>query len=915
MEFLNSLGLIINLSVIAVLVISVLWAMLFKKNVIIRLICVILRAVGALIGTLIFKASLTVETANEVLSSVLSSEDAIMQAIQSSAEIANLALAITGAFISVLVFVLLYFVLGIVAWILRLILGIVFRNMKPLHIGIRAGLGLLQGIIIMACVFVPFSTYLQLADDSMTAIEELGMVEEGDIEEVHAALSDANNCIMLKTHRVLGGKLLSNSLTSIKVHLGETEVKTVLGDELNAIFDFTSDITSLTKVEMSEYTETEKEILEHLGDHVTSSKLLGAIISELLRGANEAWSNGEAYLGMVEKPSIAEDFDPLLDKTLSILGNDSGNLEYLRDDINTFAAIVSRLIEAIPSEGEGESGGVENALMAEGLVKDLLTTVNKNPRMRPLIPVITNIGLSIVTETLGVDADSAEAYNKLTEAIATELKASASEEPDVRQQNMENALNSTLDKLGITNIDASETAIIAMSVISYFDGEHGKAPADVTSEDIDLFLKEMTEAIKNEQASGSTPVASNSVFGPAAAGKLLAALINVQSNNSLSESEKEEMVLGLAASSPIFENTKLSDNAVGNIMSSIAKNSKRNNDKTASAYNSLKGLTPDKEETAFVYTLENIKINEDVFEGENAVAESDMETIIDSVSDVFDVLSGLFTSLEGENTLETTQTLCTELGNVLDTFSNVENFYGEDKTSTLMMTVFKSDKISEFTGMSSGDIKNVLDKKEDVNTSYNTLMDTIIETVHTFDSIKNDKPITTEQVSSLVGKLSTENCGEVVAQIVTPEKLSGLGFGQISESKTESAATLLQSVFTNIASTNETTREHEAEALKQVINIVTQAKTDIEGPVTDAFGENGRLGCEADELVDKIVASTAISKTLAETEIDENPFGLTLSENDYNVVKSEIESRLAGSNESEADVLESLAKFLGVELN
>ncbi len=919
------LNMIITLSAAIILLLSVLWAIIFKKHAVMRLVCVAIRAALAFVGTLIFKSQLikSGKDTSAIISQLLGADNPISEIIAASPAIMDIALGLTASMLSVIIFVILYFILGIVMLLVRMIACIILRKRKKRVSFIsRAVCGLIQGFIILTCVLVPISTY---ADVAASAVPLVSQVSDRDMSSGEKSVSEFNSCFVLKAHRLLGGKALSSALTSIDVKIGQKTSSVSLTTEVDAICTFITNSAPLIKTPLASYTDKEIEALNGLGGSLTKSKLLSAIIAEVLGDASVAWDKGETYMG-IDKPSLDPTFDPLIHKSISILGSDASDTKHLKEDINTFAQVISKLITAAKQteQPEGEEANLANAIMAKGLVKDLLTTINANPRMRPLIPVITNIGLSIVTDSIGIDADAAESYNRLTSAIAGELNASAALSADERLDKMTAAINNALAELNITDIDETEIYIISMSVLSYFDGSTNKAASAASADDVAAFLDEMTQAVNTQDGSSQTPVSAGGDYGmstlissaslyPAQAGQLIVDICNIQNNPSLTTEQKEAQIASLLTSSPIFtqNSADLTNSKLTEIKLLLISSAEREGDKSIKAMQTVGKLTPNAENTVFIYTLDKILIDENVIISD--ISEQSMAKLIDSIDLVFSHMSDIMSSIGGADSTAALKAICQGFGAMLDALAENEQFYGAKKTDTFLEAMLYSKGIKEMTSMSALDIRTLLSTRSEKNVSYAALLGTVSETVSTLSSIKDGSSVTTENIGLLVDSLTNESAGAVIATIITPEKLTELGISADDPAKTESASALLQAIFTNVSETGDETHEKEVAALKNIISIATDASSTQEVGGS-AFGADGRLGITADDMVDSFLASESVCKALTETELVENPFGLELLAEDQMLIQTTLSEKLATADDDNAEVLYSIASLFGVTL-
>ncbi len=903
------LSAIINIGAVGIIILSLLWALLFRKRAFTRFICAVTSAVLAFAGTIVMKKTLALYTdeVNAALITSLGTENPVSELVSGSPVVAQLLISIICAVSAPIIFLVAFYVLRVVLLVVRTVLAILAKIFLPKLKGpkfrTRLLLGFLQGIIIVICILAPISSYSSLASEVLPALKDSDMVGEEDYAVVEQAVADVNDSMAIQTYRTLGGKFIDKALMGLQVSIGEEEVDTNLDSEITAILEFFSDITTLTSTPLEQYTDKESAVLSNIGTSITESKVLAAIVSDVIKNAANAWDNGQAYMG-IEKPSFEPTFDPIIHKTISIIGKDAGNIEYLKQDLNTLATMLTKIVDNLPEDSgssapEGE--GAQNALLAKGLVKELLLTVNSNPRMRPLIPVITNIGLKLVTESLGIPADSQAAYNKLTEDIAAEIKASASLDADTRQQNMVNAIDSALAKQGITNLGDSEVAIIAMAVISHFDGTNGKNADEVTAQDIAQFLDEMT-TVMTTQDGAQTPVSADGEYGfkllgtgessAQLAGQLLANIYAVQNNSNLTPDEKQDQISSLINDNSLFTNATVSSDALDSIKVLVIIDIERPAVSSQAAFSSISGLIPTGENTAFKNTADVLLIDVVAFENAN-VGESEMLEFIGGVSTAFDA----FTSLSDADESETMDIFCTGIGSLLDSLATNDAIYGEEKTEQLVGALFQAEAVSGMVGLTQNDIDNILQAKKDVNASYTTIMNGVSSMSQILGSIDGPEGLTEETVGALIDNLSEDNCGSVIAALFTPEKLVELGFDGLSDEQLNTVSSFFNSLLSNISKSDDA----EKAAFKNILELAFNSS------------EEG-YEINAEEMIDSFMSSESVIAALIETEFVFDPFDMNLSEEDKAEASDVINTKLVGADDDTTLALYNIAKLLGVEL-
>lgn len=906
-----SLGITMLLSVAVYLILSTGWGLLFKKKALIRLISAGVVAVLSFVITFIIKKTMSdPKTLIDLINTLPAASDMtakITEMLGMSEALTAVLQSLLSAAVAPMLFIIVFYSLMFLSFILRFIFGLIFKN-KNVKIYMGAIYGFAYGLIILFCMLLPFSAYLDVAGAVLPSAKEMQVVDEETFTEIEKPINDLNSSFVFKAHRTLGGKLASNSLTSMKITVGNETTKTTLAPELSAIMYFSNDAIALAKTPMDQYTEKETAAIESLAASLPNSKVLSVTASELIFLATDSWCKGEPFMG-IPKPVFNEDFDPLIDKTFQILNADARNVPYLCQDLTTFSKILVKILSLdLSSQTE-----IAKSLAAEGMVREILSDINENERMRPLIPVITNIGLKMVAEKLGIPENTTAAFNTLTEDISAEIVKNMALDPDARLENMEGALTSSFDKLGITGVSDTEKTILAVSIVNHFNSSSvPSTPADVAA-----FIGELTSSI--EASSGNEPVGADGEYGrvPLAsttsaateAGKLIADICEIQNDTTLTPDQKGVMIATLFSQSSF--NSTVSAEKLTEISGVLATDAANRTGQIATgSLNAVKGLDPNSENTSFELTVDRILVDTTVFDDPTKISKEESGVIIESVANVFDSASTLLSS---DLSKSDAPKICEAFGVMLEAFDSNEQFYGKEKTETLLTAVLKSEKMKDTIGFSNEDVDAIISKKNEKDVSYTALMTSVAKTTDILDVIANGGEVTDEQISELVNSLTNEGSGEVISTVITEQRMHKMGFKDgDTPGRVANGALMLRNVFTNVSNIP-AGADHDAEvaAVKILVEIAVDAKNNKEAG-KNAFGENGRLGCTPGELFDKILASGAVCKTLTETELVGNPFGIKLTVADKFAFIEEYNARVAVSDTETAQTLYKIAILFGV---
>ena len=471
--------------------VCILWNIVFKSTLKLRLASVITAAVSAFGLTLVFKSTASAELLTQILTALQKLGLPVDIILENSGLYGDVLVKFIAALVSPIVFIALFISFDLIFFLLRVIVfllkALLFRSKKKPKIFTRVVFGTIQGLITVFCFLLPIAVYIEIASAIAPEIPEITSTPQEETVLLQQNIDKANNSTIIKTYRNLGGNLLSGALTDIEITSNDNTVtKVKLSDEIGAVAAFCVDISKLGKTPVSEYGEEENSILSDIGTALTDSKVIAEIACNVIHEATDAWSKGETFAG-VAKPQLDPKLDPLLDKIIEILNTSSENPEYLGEDINTIASIFRQLHEAGVFDTVVSGGDITAVLQNSNVMSDLISTVNANPRMRTLIPVLTNLGLSLVTDSLGLPGIDDEAYSEMVTNVTNDLTANKDKSKEERVASMSITLNQTLTENGFTGLGEFELNVVSDALITYFDNG-GTIPESLSEDDISAFF-------------------------------------------------------------------------------------------------------------------------------------------------------------------------------------------------------------------------------------------------------------------------------------------------------------------------------------------------------------------------------------------------------------------------------------------
>lgn len=908
------MGLILLIAVIAYTAICIGWNLIFNTNSKFRLYTVITVAVVSFILALIFKFFIaTPERVMAIVESVMGTNEQLSEVLGISPSLASNIIGLVRAVATPLVFFVCFVVLEIIAVLVKIIVFIVkkatHKCQDKTRLWVRAAFGAGQALVFLMCFLVPVSFYLGVADTALDTVNQMSAEEEPDQDmvEITNIVKELNSSPVVVAHRYTGGFIITKPLTLFSVDVGDDSEIVSVDSELSAVIELVDIFSKLTEKDIEQYGDAEAKVLEGLGSSVMKSKIVAAAVSDVVGNATEAWENGEQFMG-IDKPSLDPKFDPLTDKIINILGKDSSNSKYLEEDINTFAKLAAKFVStgvlAQPEESETD---MMQTLLDEKFVTSLITILNDNSRMRPLIPTLTNIGLRIIGESLGIPETSGDAYRTFTSDILNELKLNSALNADVRITKLTDEMSASLDRLGVAGVDKAELSVLATALIDYFSD-----PDSATVEDIQQFFDDVTTAAE-ETASGNVNVSGSSGSNTAKldartesaayrAGVLLAKIKVINEDGTVTD--KTLLIASVVSESGLFEG-EARDEIRNGVISGVVD--KENTAVTKSVTAIINLGTKDESKTPFTLTVSAILIDDAKLDAMANLGDKDAENLKNSIVEVFKSGSQIVTSVtnSGEGDVAIGDVLV-GVGGVLDALAGNDDLYGAEKTDKLMGAILNSSMVKESAGLSANDIETIISAKNDNATSYGAVLNSVSTVTDIITSLMNGAELTDDTVGKLVDALTTENAGAVISTLVKSEM-----FKEIMGDENEEVEVLLDffsDIFITAGSiTDKAEHDKEVAAIKHIFNVLIK---EDDASTDSAFGENGYFECSAAELVDSFLASKSVCTALSNLDLESYGIDGAFTGADAEAVASVINARKATANETELKALNSLEKLL-----
>ena len=466
----------------------------FSKSVM-RGAAVLFSAVASLITSLSMKSVLS-----EVILDMLMSDGGtdISELNSVSPTLVEVLTQLVGALTAPIAFVLFFFVYWFIAGIACLIVGLVLRKkMKawngkiPMSRLWGAAIGLVEGFIIVGVLFLPVAGYMSVIRPAMEGLVEQGIMEDvNETEELMDILVDLDEAPVLKVHRVLGGQLVADSLMSVKVNGENVSIR----EEIPPVMGMIITVSDLGETDMANYNDRQVELMHALGDSLGDSKLLAAVVGDILYGATDAWLDGETFMD-VEKPGMGGDdalLNPFMDILLEIIHDDAKTPELLEKDIHTFADVMGIFVEKDVISNMGDSEQMAKVLGGNGVAKAIIDVLEQNESMEPLIPEVMNLGLRAISRVLVVPENADEQYGEFMDDVASALNDVAALSKEERTRVLTEQLSNAFNKAEVT-IDSEILEYYADDILTELvDNGNG----EVTEADVKAYFDEHAADVK-----------------------------------------------------------------------------------------------------------------------------------------------------------------------------------------------------------------------------------------------------------------------------------------------------------------------------------------------------------------------------------------------------------------------------------
>ena len=375
-----------------------------------------------------------------------------------------------------ILYLILHRVLMIVVWIVEKFVAPLLGEKRR---GISMGIGAFTGLVSAIILLIPICGYVMLGAhiiETATAPTAAGsaMIEDEMLGNMDLSAEDLDvvtddlekNPVVTVVHYTLG-KPIFKALTTSKLNPAVThgvKVTMHLESEICGFITTAGYVRdSVAAMGKEDFTTDDKKLLLDTVDSLMVSEWIRLMTMDLLTTMSEKWLAGETFM-LMDRPTLDASLDPVIISMLTILSTET--LDTLRADLYTLLDVMGDLLMHDLLNGEDYTALVQK-LGTDGLINEMMTKLEANPRMEPLTVELKALSLRLVSNMLGVEQLKDGRYAEMMDDVAETLT----------------------DTLSMSKEDRD--ALIVGSLQDTFAAEGYDIPADVITEMSDQMIADL----------------------------------------------------------------------------------------------------------------------------------------------------------------------------------------------------------------------------------------------------------------------------------------------------------------------------------------------------------------------------------------------------------------------------------------
>ena len=406
----------------------------------------------------------TKETLLSIIGDGSSANDTSYRVIESlDSDLLNIILKLPLAtVIAPLLFTLVFIVLNLILKIICFIVNkFVPKSESKAQKLIGMAIGFVEGALVAAFIMLPLTAYTGIIDESVEVLDAADGTLSTDVHEIYDEyISPVSKNPVLAIGRIFGGGAMINGFATVDI--GDDEIN--MRDEVIGMVKIATNLETITEINWEKLNANDKKAVGDFIDSVSNSKFYTKSFAGLFRTL--ASVSSEENGGTSSDGSSSDLVGALFGDFLNVLGSSTEHT--VKEDLTTFKKVFFIL-------SDGDIFLTYNATVEDKLSEDhmidafnsshsgeitvleaLVDTLRENKRTAALVETITELALTVIMESIGLDEDSAILYDNVIdglEDINTIDRADYATE-DAYKDAVTEEISSTLKENDITIDDA-----------------------------------------------------------------------------------------------------------------------------------------------------------------------------------------------------------------------------------------------------------------------------------------------------------------------------------------------------------------------------------------------------------------------------------------------------------------------------
>jgi len=352
------------------------------------------------------------------------------------------------------VFGLIRLILMIAIWVVEKCVSALGNFRSP---AVSMPLGALNGLLIAFVTLIPVCGFMALGGGMLHSLADADMcnseavqkllpenteLTEADMRELGDSLE--KNPVVIVVHNTVG-KPVFRGLTTARLDAADTHGETVqmhLETEVTTLVLAAGDLLEAIDAWKSEdFSAEDKEVLCGAADGLFESEWTSMLAADAAASLAEKWLNGEPFAG-VSRPALDARLDPVFTSALTILTQENGDT--LQEDVRLILDILGdfKLNGLLDGNVSGEA--LLQKLGADGMLTDLMSKLQSNDRMAPLVTEVKTLGVRLLTDMLGVEelksGEYADTMNEMAGTLTDALDMSKEERDALVVESVQSSL-------------------------------------------------------------------------------------------------------------------------------------------------------------------------------------------------------------------------------------------------------------------------------------------------------------------------------------------------------------------------------------------------------------------------------------------------------------------------------------------